>query len=227
MIKIIFEDEFLLVINKPAGLRSIEDGYDPSIPHIRSLLEPNFGKLWMVHRLDKETSGVMLIARSASAHKILNDQFSHREIQKQYLALIYGVFPETLSISYPLKVNGDRHHRTVVDAVVGKLASTDFARFEITSTQISTITAMPHSGYTHQIRAHLLAAGYPILCDPLYYSLESRKYSLTLPLKRTALHASQLIFQHPNSGEILTFTAEISEDLLETIKYLKKTEHPI
>ena len=226
MVQIIFEDEFLLVINKPAGLHSIEDGYDSSIPHIRSLLEPNFGKLWMVHRLDKETSGVMVIARTASVHKILNDQFSHREIQKQYLALTFGVFPEILSISFPLKINADRRHRTLVDTDIGKPASTDFGRLEFISPLVTTITATPHTGYTHQIRTHLLAAGYPILCDPLYYSLESRNYSSTLPLKRTALHAKQLTFQHPNSGEIFTFTADIPEDFLETIEYLKKTEHP-
>lgn len=226
MIQIIFEDESLLVINKPAGLRSIEDGYDSSIPHIRSLLEPEFGKLWMVHRLDKETSDIMVIARTASAHKILNDQFFHREIQKQYLALTFGIFPETLSVSFPLKINGDRHHRTVVDTNAGKPASTDFIRSESIFSLVTIITATPHTGYTHQIRAHLLAAGYPILCDSLYYSLESRNFSLKLPLKRTALHARQLTFKHPNSKEVLTFTVETSEDLLEAIEYLKKTEHP-
>src|SRR5664280_1645641 len=105
MIQIIFEDENLLVINKPAGVHSIVDGYDPSIPHIRTILEPDFGRLCIVHRLDKDTSGVMVLARSAAVHKILNEQFSHREIRKQYLALVWGEFPEKLSVSYPLKLN--------------------------------------------------------------------------------------------------------------------------
>ncbi len=226
MIQIIFEDENLLVINKPAGVHSIVDGYDPSIPHVRTILEPDFGKLWIVHRLDKDTSGVMVLARSAKVHKILNEQFSHREIKKQYLALVWGEFPEKLSNSHQLKLNGDRRHRTVMNELEGKSAQTDFILQEFLPDHASLVAAFPHTGYTHQIRAHLLSAGYPILCDPLYYSIESRYFSLTLLLKRTALHARLITFQHPISLDQVTFTAEIPKDILETIEFLKKTEHP-
>jgi 23S rRNA-/tRNA-specific pseudouridylate synthase len=95
--KILYVDEAILVIDKPAGLLSILDGYDKSLPHVKSVLEPEFGKLWTVHRLDKDTSGIMVLARNATVHHILNDQFANREIKKQYQTLVYGTFPESLS----------------------------------------------------------------------------------------------------------------------------------
>jgi RluA family pseudouridine synthase len=220
MIEIIFEDEALLVINKPSGLLSIADGYDRSLPHIQTLLEPEFGKLWMVHRLDKDTSGILILARSAKAHKYLNDQFSNREVQKQYFCLVFGNFPSTLIINSALKINIGHQHRTVIDTSTGKPASTDFSLLDHFSAT-SSLIAMPHTGYTHQIRAHLLFAGFPILCDPVYYSKQSQDYSLNLPLKRVALHAQKIIIRHPISQKLLTFSAEIPQDLADTIEAFK------
>jgi RluA family pseudouridine synthase len=220
--KIIYVDDAILVIDKPAGLLSILDGYDPALPHIRSVLEPEFGKLWIVHRLDKDTSGVMVLARTASAHQILNDQFSDREIQKQYQALVYGEFPKSLSISAPLKINGDRRHRTVIDEINGKPAKTDFCHLDKICEMVSLIEVSPHSGYTHQIRAHLFSAGYPILGDLLYGSQASKLYSQDLPIHRTALHAYKLTLQHPTSAERMSFSTELPPDIQETIALLKK-----
>ena len=221
-IKILFEDDALLIINKPAGLNSIADGYDLTLPHVRTLLEPEFGKLWVVHRLDKDTSGVLVLARSAAIHHNLNDQFASRQIQKQYLALVLGIFPKTLNISFPLKVNGDRRHRTVVSQETGKPAVTEVTLAEQFNDMASEVLAAPHTGYTHQIRAHLLLCGFPILGDPLYYSPESREFSAPLPIRRTALHAYSITFKHPLNGESLTFCAEIPDDFQQTIDYLKK-----
>jgi RluA family pseudouridine synthase len=220
--RILYEDEAILVIDKPAGLLSIPDGYVSNLPHIKSVLEPDYGPLWVVHRLDKDTSGVMLLARNAHVHQILNDQFSNRETKKEYRALVFGSFSVSLTISAPLKVNGDRHHRTTIDENNGKPASTHFKQLEQICENVSLIQAMPHTGYTHQIRAHLLSAGYPILDDPLYGSPESRSFSQGLPIQRTALHAYQLTFHHPLTNEEISFSSEIPPDMQETITFLKK-----
>ncbi|MHC1740995.1 MAG: RluA family pseudouridine synthase [Anaerolineaceae bacterium] len=220
MIKIIFEDEYLIVINKPAGLNSIADGYDSFLPHVRTILETEYGKLWVVHRLDKETSGVMILARSALVHQILNDQFAQREVHKQYLAIVFGVFPPQLANIDPLKINGDRRHRTIVDQRNGKPAQTGFSLITPFPVKASLISASPQTGYTHQIRAHLLSLQFPIVSDPLYYSKESREFSRNLPIKRTALHAQHIIFQHPINHTPMNFEAEIPEDFRATINYL-------
>ena len=89
-IPILYRDDVLLVINKPAGLPSLPDGYDASAVHVRSLLEPHFGRVWIVHRLDRGTSGVLLLARSAEAHRALNSQFDQRQVSKVYHALVHG-----------------------------------------------------------------------------------------------------------------------------------------
>ena len=81
--EILYIDQWLLIVNKPAGLLSIQDGYDPSLPHVRTILEPEFGRCWIVHRLDKETSGVFLLSRSAEVHRKLNMLFETRNIKKE------------------------------------------------------------------------------------------------------------------------------------------------
>jgi len=96
---VLFTDENLVVVNKPAGLRSVPDGYDPSLPHLRSVLEPILGKLWMVHRLDKETSGLMVLARDANSHRELNRQFREHEPIKHYLAQVARSLHGTRSVS--------------------------------------------------------------------------------------------------------------------------------
>jgi tRNA pseudouridine32 synthase / 23S rRNA pseudouridine746 synthase len=223
MLEILFEDNSILVINKPSGLNSIADGYDPNLPFVRSILEPDYGRLWVVHRLDKDTSGVMILARSADAHRNLNIQFTDRLIQKKYFALVFGDFPEKLNCSLPLRINGDRRHRTVIDEIIGKPASTDFSLSDRLSVFCSLITASPHTGLTHQIRAHLAKLNFPILCDPLYFSKESKAFALNLPIKRTALHAHSITFSHPVEKTQITISADLPEDFKQTINSLKES----
>lgn len=87
---VIYADAKLLVIDKPAGVLSIPDGYDHAVPYLGRILEPSYGRLWIVHRLDKQTSGVMVFARSAEVHKKLNQQFSEHQVSKSYHAIIFG-----------------------------------------------------------------------------------------------------------------------------------------
>ena len=221
MIEIVYQDKFLFVINKPAGLNSIADGYDPTLPYVRSLLEPQFQRLWVVHRLDKDTSGLMILARTAVVHRLLCAQFLDRSVQKQYLALVYGCFPDHLRADRPLRINGDRRHRTVVDNTNGKQAITDFSLVENYGNGTSQISAFPHTGYTHQIRAHVFNLGFPILGDPLYYSKESLEFSKAMFIKRTMLHSYKITFLHPVENIQMDLTARIPDDISQTIQTFK------
>lgn len=194
--EVLWVDAVLLVINKPAGLRSLPDGYDPSQPYVRRLLEPHYGRLWMVHRLDKETSGVLVLARSAAAHRALNTQFEQHLAHKTYHALVSGIPEwETTTVRLPLRPNGDRRHRTVVDQSSGKPAVTNLRLLQRYSSTCL-VEAQPETGRTHQIRAHLAAAGLPILGDALYGAPPLPG----LPLETLALHAYSLELAHPVSG---------------------------
>ena len=124
-IPILYQDEALLVGDKPAGLPTLVDGYQPDAPYLVGLLKARFEALWVVHRLDRETSGVMVLARSAEAHRSLNTQFEQRQAHKLYHALAIGApeWDET-TVTLPLRPNGDRRHRTLIDPRLGKPAAT-------------------------------------------------------------------------------------------------------
>ncbi|MEA5077311.1 MAG: RluA family pseudouridine synthase [Anaerolineaceae bacterium] len=222
MMELLYQDNDLIAINKPSGLSTLPEGWDSSKPHVRSIVEVDFGPLWIVHRLDKETSGVLLLARNAAAHKSLNDQFANRQIKKMYSALVFGHFPKTASCALPLRINGDRRHRTTVDHVLGKPASTDFEAVEYIEDCGSWINAYPKSGYTHQIRFHCLSLGFPILGDPLYFTAESKTFSNQNSITRTMLHASQITFTHPITNNQMTLSAPLPEDFQNAITSLIK-----
>lgn len=218
-IQVLFCDPALLAVNKPAGLATLPDGYNPALPHIKSQLEAQYGRLWIVHRLDKETSGVLLLARTAQAHRLLNTQFEKHLVSKVYLCLVRGnVAWLEKTVDLPLRPNGDRRHRTVVDTQAGKPAVTHFKVLENFG-PYCLLEAIPETGRTHQIRAHLAVVGLSIMGDKLYArpgqhthgvasaaaELENNPAINTIP--GMALHAYSLEISHPLSGERLKFTA--------------------
>jgi RluA family pseudouridine synthase len=193
-IPIIFENDEIVVLNKPQGLLSIEDGYHPELPNLRSILKNHYVQIWTVHRLDKETSGVIIFAKHAETHKFLNIQFSNRQVIKKYQAIARG-FPvwKEKTIDFPLRPNGDRKHRTVIDIKNGKRAKTHL-QVKGKSESLSRLEVLPATGYTHQIRAHCAAVGLPLLGDQLYFrgcEIES-------------LNDSSQLFLHAMSLEIAT-----------------------
>lgn len=215
---ILYQDDSLIAVNKPSGLLTIRDGYNPDLPTVKSILEIEHGRCWIVHRLDKETSGVLLVARNEKTHKILNQAFEEHRIQKTYHAIVYGVPPELkFTISSPLKVDGDRKHRTVVDMEKGKPAKSIIVVLK-SFTSYSLVEIKPETGYTHQIRAHLSSAGFPLLGDKLYQKPSLPQTDL---ISRTALHAFQLTFEHPVTRSTTTIQADYPQDFSTALTTLK------
>jgi tRNA pseudouridine32 synthase/23S rRNA pseudouridine746 synthase len=216
---ILFIDETLLVINKPAGLPSLPDGYDPGVPHVRSQLKPYFGRVWIVHRLDRGTSGVLLLARSAEAHRALNQQFDQRQVAKVYHALANGCPDwEAKTVDLPLRIDVGHKHRTIVDPARGKPAITHLRVLERFAGH-TLVEAIPETGRTHQIRAHLAALGHPLVADELYGSNLERDVPPVMP--RMGLHARQLTVEHPILHSILCFEAPYPEDFAQALEKLR------
>lgn len=205
----LYQDDDLIIINKPSGLLSIPDGYDPSLPHLKVVLEPLFGKLWIVHRLDKETSGIMILARNKETHRKLNERFRTRKIEKSYHALIsprpsWG----KLHITLPLRTDADRRHRTRVDHSAGKHAET-ICVVKKSSHNNALLEIWILTGLTHQIRAHLRAYDLIIIGEQLYNAgLKIPPF----PVQRLMLHARSIGFSHPANGDRVEFTAPYPED---------------
>ena len=238
---LIYADEDMIAVNKAAGLLVAADRWDIEAPRLDLLIQkelpqiaPLCQKLYAVHRIDKDTSGILLYALNAEAHRALNTAFQEREIKKTYRLLIHGrVSEEQFTVDLPLRADGDALHRTVVDKRRGKEAITHFTVLE-TFRQFSLLEARPVTGRTHQIRAHLAAAGYPIVCDSLYGSgkpvllseLKQRwrgdVYTEQPLIRRLALHAYQLEGIHPRTSEPFSFTAEYAKDFKSTVHQLQK-----
>lgn len=232
---IIYEDEHLIVVNKQAGLLSIPDRTG-SKESLLGLLERQYGKIFIVHRLDRETSGILCFARNEAAHRHLSLQFEHHTSDKYYLALVDGVLHhDEGEIDKPIG-----EHPTISGkmAVVhsGKPSLTfyrvleRFKRFSLAEILIKT-------GRTHQIRVHFQSIGYPLAVDALYgrraafylseikgKSYKSGKYTEEERpmMERTSLHSSRLRLDHPVTGERMEFKAELPKDFAAILNQLRK-----
>ena len=212
---IIHLDEQIIVINKPAGLPVQPDGWEPDAPYLLKMLEEKFKKIWVVHRLDKVTSGVMVFALTAEAHRELNRQFEQHKVEKVYQAIVEGIPPwDERTARHMLQTNVGRKHRTIVVHKRGKNSETEF-RVLKRGQEHALIEAHPKTGRTHQIRVHLSAYRFPILGDILY---DASKTDL---IARPALHAAELTFTHPGSGKRVTYSANLPNDFLEALELLK------
>lgn len=227
---VVFEDEAFLAIHKPAGV-AVHGGSGVSFGVIEQMRQarPQARLLELVHRLDRETSGLLLIAKKKSALKALQDQFRERETGKTYLALVKGVWPARLKVlDQPLHKyllpDGERRVRVtgkddpdgmksvslvkVVQAVPAPsgLDAADAQGFSLLEVTIKT-------GRTHQIRVHLASAGHPIVGDDKYGDFELNRQLARLGFKRMFLHAWRLKLSHPVSGQALELQTELPEEL--------------
>jgi RluA family pseudouridine synthase len=216
---LIWADDDLLIVSKPAGLPTLVDGYHSEAPYLAGLLRQAYGPLWVVHRLDRETSGVIAFARTAQAHRHLNTQFEKHQAAKLYHALAVGAPPwEASTCQLRLRPDGDRRHRTVVDAAGGKPAVTDLRVLERLGA-FCLLEAAPRTGRTHQIRTHLAALGLPLVGDALYGGPPPAESGL--PIERVALHAFRLSLLHPRSGLPQQFEAPYPPDFAACLEALR------
>lgn len=204
--EIILSDNSIIVVNKPPGLPVLPDGWQGEAPYLVKMLEEKYGKIWIVHRLDKITSGVMVFARTAEAHRALNIQFEKHEAHKIYHAILEGIplWAEKSAI-HPLRANVGHKHRTAVDLRAGKESETRFKVLKRYHAHVLVEAALM-TGRTHQIRAHAYALGYPLLGDILYGGTK------TDIIQRPALHSYFLSFSHPTTGERTSFTTPYPDD---------------
>ena len=212
---VIYSDEDIVVLNKRSGLLIAADRYNPDEPRLDLLAEEEFGKLYAVHRIDKDTSGIIVYARNADSQRNISMQFEQRLVQKTYHALVYGrPLWNELSVKLPLLPDGDAKHRTVVDKKKGKFSVTEF-RLIGNCGSFSWIEAKPITGRTHQIRVHMKYIGYPLVGDPVY---GVRK---VVGDNGQFLHAKKLEFYHPRTNEFLSFETELPNDFNELLKELR------
>ena len=227
---IIYEDHHLIVVNKPANLSVLPDGWEKDSDYLVKRLEERFGKLFIVHRLDKVTSGVMVFARDPEIHRALNMQFEKHEAQKTYHAILEGnpKWEEKVA-KHPLRANVGHKHRTMVDNKKGKPSETWFrvikryearpperasGRCEQGHMEAALVEVKPRTGRTHQIRVHAYALGHPLVGDTLYGAQESHGFS------RPMLHAQSLSFLHPGTNEMVNFSAPRPPDFEEVLKQM-------
>jgi 23S rRNA pseudouridine955/2504/2580 synthase len=212
---ILFEDEGILIVNKPAGY-AVHGGTGVSSGIIEGLrlIRPEAHFLELVHRLDKDTSGCLIIAKKRSALKLMHELFRENNIHKTYLALLTGKWGrKKLIVNAPLLKNVSKGgERMVMISSAGKEAETLFRRLK-TFTDSTLVEASPKTGRTHQIRVHAESLGHPIVGDERYGRDDLNRQFKARGYKRMFLHAERLKFQHPVTGEQLTILAPLPKQL--------------
>jgi 23S rRNA pseudouridine1911/1915/1917 synthase len=222
-IKVIFEDDFLFVIDKPSGWVVNESKTTKKASTIQSWLRTKTYSLaksremrsGIVHRLDKETSGLLLVAKKPKAFKNLQAQFKARRVKKTYLALVHGKLePKTGMVRVPIaRLPWHRERFGVLPG--GKRAQTSYKVLEFKTRDgqnYSLVEFYPKTGRTHQIRVHAKYLGHPIVADE-FYAGRKRARSDRAWCPRLFLHASQISFRHPISGERISFKSHLPENL--------------
>jgi 23S rRNA pseudouridine1911/1915/1917 synthase len=237
---IVYEDDDLAVINKPAGM-TVHAGAGASddarnrgtlvnalLHHLGSLsrvggaLRPG-----IVHRLDKETSGLIVVAKNDEAHRKLSAQFAAREVKKKYVALVHGWVKKD-SGTLEQSISRDRVRRTRMTTRIegGRAAVTHYRVVRRLDTKFGKFTLLDvkiDTGRTHQIRVHVAAMGHPVVGDTVYGApRQARGKNAVIGLARNFLHAAELEFRHPRTGEVVTLKSELPDELGEFLGELEE-----
>lgn len=218
-LSIVYEDAHVLVVDKPSGL-VVHPAPGNWSGTLVNALKGRGGQLsagagpdreGIVHRLDKETSGLLLVAKTDRAHRVLGAALAHRRIVRRYAALCWGhLRSERETVEAPI-ARDPRNRKRMAVVSTGRVARTDFvrlARFD----SCELLRAHLHTGRTHQIRVHLASIGHPVVGDDTYGGGGGRRL-VGLPPQRHFLHAAWLSFRHPESGELVTLRSPLPEDL--------------
>lgn len=231
---VIFENENFVAVNKPAGLLTIPDRHDETINSLYKTLQQQYEKIFIVHRLDRETSGIILFAKDETTHKYLSQLFEQRNVKKYYFGIIQGTLQNKKGIiedplmEHPVKKGMMIVHAKGKPSITEYEVQEEFGIFSLIKFQI-------HSGRTHQIRAHAKHLGHPIICDEIYgdpkpilLSSFKKKFKLSNHdeeerpmLNRLALHSYELIFKD-QTGKEFNLKAELPKDMRALLQQLKK-----
>ncbi len=233
-LQIIYEDDDVVVLNKPSGLLSIPDRFDSKLPSLKQMLIAKYSGIFVVHRIDRDTSGIIMFAKNETAHRFYSIAFEEKQIFKKYLGLVLGSpAPPEGTIDKPIAnhpvVKGKMViHRSGKPSVTHYRVLENFSAYSLVEFDIET-------GRTHQIRVHMQDLGNPLVCDPLYGNGEpvllsriKRKYNLSkaqeeeIPmLNRLALHAYSLDFT-TLTGQPVHVEGELFKDMQATMNQLRK-----
>ena len=199
---ILHDDHEVLLVDKPSGLLSVPGKGEHLADCLMTRVQAAFPTALLVHRLDRDTSGVMIFALTPHAQRHLGLQFEKRQTKKTYVARVWGEMQQkTGTVDLPLIVDWPNRPKQMVDHENGKPAVTDW-RVVRTAKGESRVRLMPKTGRSHQLRVHMMSLGHPILGDPFYATGEARDYP------RLMLHSETLQFRHPDGGQGMRITAK-------------------
>ncbi|MDR3343923.1 MAG: RluA family pseudouridine synthase [Treponema sp.] len=232
-----YQDTCIIVVNKASGIAVSADRWDDAKERLDTLLVPLVGKVFTVHRIDRDTSGLVVFTLDGETHKRLSQAFEEHLVQKSYIAVVHGrpSWKET-GCDLPLVPDGDKQHRTIIDKCRGKPSVTQF-RLLGTAGTYSVVEALPETGRTHQIRVHLTSLGHPVVCDPLYGTIKPVFLSSFKRgwrgdplqerplLSRLGLHAARLVLPGypPAMADNLTLNAPLPRDMAALINQMEKS----
>jgi 23S rRNA pseudouridine1911/1915/1917 synthase len=229
---IVYEDDHVIVVNKPAGLvvHPAAGVYSGTLAnalayHFEQLSNAGSVRPGIVHRLDKDTSGLLVVAKTETGHENLADQFRAREVFKSYVALVYGVVKqESARIEQPIA--RDPRNRTRMAVVAGGRGALSLFKVRKRYNFFTLVDVELKTGRTHQIRVHLSWLKHPVVADELYSggrenNLDVRLRALIRKLDRQFLHAEQLGFRHPETGQQMRFTAPLPPELTQMLDELE------
>ena len=239
-VQVLFEDDTVIIVNKPPFYLAIPDRYAVDKANVLGFLSKTREKVFTVHRIDKETSGIMVFAKTEEAHKHLSQQFAKRTVDKYYYTLVDGkMYLDAGQIDKPIAPSPVRQEKMIISEN-GKKSLTAFKVIEYFK-HFTLVEANIKTGRTHQIRVHFESMGYPLAVDAIYgrreaffvSEIKGKKYRLgkdqeERPLiKRSILHAQRIAFTHPTTEERIEFASDLPKDFDAVLKQLRKWDKDV
>jgi len=236
--EVLFDDENYYAVNKPSGVLTIPDRYNLEIPNLLTAARKKYPHLMTTHRIDKDTSGVVVFAKNEKAHAHLNKQFEAHTVEKVYTTLVLGKTPDEGQIDLRITEDPRRPGKMECHKKVGKPSLTLFKTLAYYPPFYSLVEVYPKTGRTHQIRVHFLALGYPLVVDEWYggkegillssikkkFKLSKNEENETPIMNRLTLHASSISFLHCQTNETITVSAPLSKDFQALLTQLEKAK---